>query len=85
MHPHVRHQLTALLTAEQQVCRDIKVVAQRQVLPDDADPVSGNRLTVPGQRPSSQQDLTAGRRDIACQAAHQRGLAGPLSPASATT
>jgi hypothetical protein len=69
-----QHQPPGLLP-EQDIGRDIQVVAEGQVLPDHGDPQPGRRRRI-GEHPLAGQVYLAGRRgDVTGDAAHQGGLA----------
>ena len=73
------------LVAEQQVRRDVEVVAQREVLPDDRDAAAGHGRRV-GRR-AARRRSGCGRSVGAMSPAMQRtsvDLPAPFSPASAT-
>ncbi len=78
--PDVRQQMMPPLPAEQQVRGDIQVVAEGEVLPDDADATAGNGERADRQRAACEQDLAACRGDVTGDAPHQGGLACPVLP-----
>ena len=74
-HLDVGQQLAAALAAEHHVGGDIKVVAQRQVLPDHRDALALGALRVRRDRPAVQRDHARGRGDVPGDAADQGALA----------
>ena len=76
----VGQQLPAPLPAEQQVRGDIQVLAEREVLPDDRDPLARDRQRNMRNGLAIEHDLPARRPHVTRDAAHQGGLARPVLP-----
>ena len=71
----VGHHQPPRFAAEHDVGRDVQVVAQGQVLPDDRDAVLGRPARIIRQPPPGEEDLAVHRDHVAGDTADQGGLA----------
>jgi hypothetical protein len=77
---HIGERVPQALIAEHHVRGDVQVVAQRQVLPDDADAEPGGGDRIRRHRPAAQPDRARDGCEVAADRADQRGLPGPVLP-----
>ena len=80
VHLDVGEKLAAAFSAEQQIRRDVEVVAQRQVLPDHAHAELRGGGRHRRHRLPADPDRPAHRRDVPRDSPDQRGLARPVLP-----
>ena len=77
---HVGEQVPETLVAEHDVRRDVEVVVQRDVLPDDAHAQPRGRGQIRRDRPAAQPDRSGDGGDVARDGADQRRLPGAVLP-----
>ena len=66
--------------AQHEIRGNVEVVAQREVLPDDGDSATSSRFRADPDPLAINEDLTRRRDHVACDAAHESGLARAVLP-----
>ena len=70
----VREQAEPTLVAEEKVRRDVEVLAEREVLPDDGNPEIGDGIRRGHDRDSVDRDRAVRRGHVTDETPHERGL-----------